>query len=348
MFSSLETDFWQIGRDSIRVWDLVRPLLVLVVSLSVLLLIRQVMLRRLSWHAEHRQLASASQFLETLRFPSLLWCFAGTLILVLRFVNLRPSQIDFAGDWIEAFLIISVSLVLAAGLVRTLSVYGQRRNLSFANAGLTQTLIYVLILSLGFAITMQMVFKRPVSGLLTALGIGGLAVALALQDTLANLFAGVHILLENPIAVGDFIRLSTGEEGMVSDIGWRTTRLKTGSNNTIVIPNTKITTAILTNYTLPDRRTGVEVLIYAGMDADPARIEAIALEEAAQTPLVLPDPAPAFAMDPGIVPYYLQCKVVVFVENRLQQGPVQSALRMKLIRRFQAEGIPLPKASAGA
>ena len=87
-----------------------------------------------------------------------------------------------------------------------------------------------------------------------------IAVALALQDTLANLLAGIHILVERPIVVGDSIKLESGHEGVVTDIGWRTTRVRTGSNDMVVVPNTKITSGILVNYSLPDRRTVAEVL----------------------------------------------------------------------------------------
>ena len=91
-----------------------------------------------------------------------------------------------------------------------------------------------------------------VTPILTALGVGGLAVALALQDTLSNLFAGAPILMEKPIRAGDFIRLETGREGYVVDIAWRTTRIWMLTNNLVVIPNSKIAQSTLTNYHLPE------------------------------------------------------------------------------------------------
>ena len=87
-------------------------------------------------------------------------------------------------------------------------------------------------------------FRQEHHAAALALGVGGLA--LDVQDTLANFFAGMHILLEEPISVGHAIRLSETDEGVVTDIGWRTTRLRTGRNNIIVIPHTKIASILLT------------------------------------------------------------------------------------------------------
>src|SRR5271168_3645884 len=92
----------------------------------------------------------------------------------------------------------------------------------------TLTQILVAILGLLFLLNYLRVDIRP---LLTALGVGGLAVALALQDTLANLFAGLYISVSSQIRVGDYVKLNTGEEGYVSDITWRSTTLRSLSNN---------------------------------------------------------------------------------------------------------------------
>jgi small-conductance mechanosensitive channel len=179
--------------------------------------------------------------------------------------------------------------------------------------------------------------------MLTALGVGGLAVALALQDTLANFFAGVHILVETPIRVGDFIRLSTGEEGVVADIGWRTTRIRALANNMIVIPNTRITSGNLTNFNLPDARVATEVIVVVAQDADPDRVVQLAKETASTIEGVLVDPPPAVVFDPGITPTHMQFKVVIHVPGPLAQGPARSDLRLALLNRFRQEGIDLPR-----
>src|SRR6185503_18875800 len=145
-------------------------------------------------------------------------------------------------------------------------------------SGLARTLIRVFIFTCG-ALVLLRIYNVNITPVLTALGVGGLAVALALQDTLANFFAGIHILIEEPIALGNSIRLSSGEEGVVTDIGWRTTRVRDGANNLFVIPNTKITSGILVNHSLPEMRQMVDVAVMVGLEADLDQVRRIGLEE---------------------------------------------------------------------
>ena len=114
----------------------------------------------------------------------------------------------------------------------------------------------------------------------TALGVAGVAVALALQDTLANLFAGVHIMMEKSVRIGDFVKLETGQEGHVVDITWRTTRVRMPSNNMVVIPNSKLAQSVVTNYYLPEKPMSLSISISVSYSADPEAVERILVEEA--------------------------------------------------------------------
>ena len=102
-----------------------------------------------------------------------------------------------------------------------------------------------------------------ITPLLTTLGLGSLAVALALQDTLANFFAGIYLMIDRPIRVGDYVRLDTGDEGFVDAIGWRSTHIRLWSNYIVVIPNTRLTSSIITNLVLNQSETSV--YIYGGV-----------------------------------------------------------------------------------
>jgi len=118
-----------------------------------------------------------------------------------------------------------------------------------------------------------------IAPLLTALGVGGLAVALALQDTLANLFSGLHILVEKSIRVGDFVRIESGQEGYVDDITWRTTRVRMLSNSIVVIPNRKLARALWS--TIPsDEVLSTTIAVRTDAVADPERAEQVIVEEA--------------------------------------------------------------------
>jgi small-conductance mechanosensitive channel len=126
----------------------------------------------------------------------------------------------------------------------------------------------VLLNSLGVAIT----------PLLTALGVGGLAVALALQDTLSNLFAGVHILTSRKVQPGDFIQLDNGMQGYVEDTNWRNTIIRQLPNNILVVPNATVASSIVTNYHLPEHETSVTVPCSVSYDSDLDRVELVTIE----------------------------------------------------------------------
>ncbi|MGH7767994.1 MAG: mechanosensitive ion channel family protein [Candidatus Binatia bacterium] len=122
--------------------------------------------------------------------------------------------------------------------------------------------------------------------LLTTLGIGSLAVAIALQDTLGNFFAGLHIKADRPIESGHFVKLQSGEEGYVERIGWRSTRIRMLPNNMVVVPNSKLVQDIITNYYLPDPELAVLVQVGVAYESDLEKVDKVTSEvakEALQT-----------------------------------------------------------------
>ena len=122
---------------------------------------------------------------------------------------------------------------------------------SSAGGTLTEVLASLIIWILGILTLLQMVFDVDIRAILAALGVGGLAVALALQDTLSNLFAGFYVSVARQIRIGDFVKIDAGQSGYVQDIGWRSTTLRDLGGSLIFIPNNKLAQSIVTNYNLP-------------------------------------------------------------------------------------------------
>ncbi|MDZ4801252.1 MAG: mechanosensitive ion channel family protein [Bryobacteraceae bacterium] len=317
-------------------WTL--PVTVFSVSTLIALLVRQVVLRVLA----SRVPASSKAwrlFLETVRGPSVLWCLAAGLAIAIHNAQAPRTFEYWAQKSIGVFTIVSIGLVGAAVAVRMVAVYGERKSLRIA--GLSKTLVYLVI----FSIVLLMVlseFEVQITPILTALGVGGLAVALALQDTLSNFFAGIHILVEEPIRVGDFVRLSKDEEGTVSDIGWRTTRIQTFQNTVIVVPNKNLVSANIVNFHLAERRVSTEIDIYSANEASPDQIAELAMAIAERTEGVLPEPAPIVLLDPGVLHTHMQMKLVVHVATVAERAPVRSDIRAQLHRAFREHGIPFP------
>lgn len=326
-------------RSAVIVVDWVGGVAAFAAALLVSLFARQLVINSIR---KHSQEASASrEFLDVIRMPSVLWCIVAALAVTLEFSALPERAARWAVSGIVVFLVLSISVSISSFLVRLGVFYSKSRGLPFAISGLSRALVHILFLSLGGVVLLRY-FDISVAPLLATLGVGGLAIALALRDTLANFFAGIHILVEAPLSVGDFIKLASGEEGTVTDIGWRTTRVLTPVNNTVVIPNEKITSSILTNYALPDQKLVMNVDVVTAFDADLEQVRRIAVEEARAVEHTVPDFTPLLLVDPGVLPTHLQMKVVVQIQHRLYQGLVASDLRRRLLERFRKEGVPLP------
>ena len=196
-------------------------------------------------------------------------------------LDLRASLREVIGQTLWAVVILAISLAtarLAAGIISSLTLArtGVAKSVTiFAN--ITRAVVIgvgllVLLQSLGVSIT----------PLLTALGVGGLAVALALQDTLANLFAGVHILASKKVEPGDYVRLDNGQEGNIVDINWRNTTIRLLADNLLIVPNARFADAIVTNYHRPARDMSVLVQVGVGYDSDLEHVERVTIEVAAE------------------------------------------------------------------
>ena len=136
------------------------------------------------------------------------------------------------------------------------------------------------VYSLGFLMALS-VLNIPISPILAGLGIGGLAVALAVQPTLANFFAGTYVVTEGELNIGDYIELQGGPSGYVVEVGWRSTKIRSMYNNLVIIPNSQMANSIVTNYYSPS--PAVDVLVYCGVsyDCDLEHVERV-VREAAQ------------------------------------------------------------------
>ncbi len=145
--------------------------------------------------------------------------------------------------------------------------------------GLLRKLLGVALITVaGVTIISQLGYK--VTPLLTGLGIGGLAVALALEDTLSNFFAGIYMMVDEPMKVGDYVKLATGEEGFIHEIGWRNTRIRPWSNNLIIIPNAKLSQTVVTNNYLPVQEMSVYLEVGVGYGSDLETVETVTVEVA--------------------------------------------------------------------
>jgi len=180
----------------------------------------------------------------------------------------------------------------------------------------------------------------------TTLGVGSVAIALALQETLGNLFSGLYLLADRPIRPGDYIKLDSGQEGYVVHVGWRATSIRALASNIVVVPNLSMCKAVITNYSRPDERTGLGIQISVARGTDPRRVERILVEvgrEAARESKngLLAEPEPSASFIPGFGSSTFDFTLGFQVRRFIDQYGVQSELRKRIWERFQQEGIEI-------
>ncbi|HWP48601.1 MAG TPA: mechanosensitive ion channel family protein [Candidatus Limnocylindrales bacterium] len=309
------------------------------------------------------------------RMPILWFTCAGIYGAILS-ISVRPQVHKFIQDVLVAVVILSITIFLSRIAVGLLSLLAKRTegreappsspvvqyskylaSLSQrAESGLPATSLFVsvtlfanvvrlLIILIGVFIILQNL-GISITPLVTALGIGGLAVALALQDTLSNLFAGFHIIASKQVRPGDYVKLDTGDEGYVTDVNWRNTVITPlPANNIIIIPNSKFASAIITNYNLPEKKIWVPVQVGVSYNSDLEKVEKVTLEVAKET--VKEVAGGVLDFEPLIRYHTFGDSGILFTVRMLvnefsSQFPVKHEFIKRLHRRYKEEGIEIP------
>jgi small-conductance mechanosensitive channel len=308
------------------------------------LLARRLLLPHLARAAQRSTWKYDDVAVEALRSPLVLWFTLGGVYAAVEILRL-PEKADRAVT--QALLVVaifSVTWALARFTVRALRVgdaEGALPSVSLiahvAAAGIYVLGALVVLERLGISIT-------PI---VTALGVGGLAVALALQDTLANLFAGIRILAAHKLRPGDYVRLDSGDEGYVQDITWGQTTIRHPLNHLVIVPNTKLASAISANYNLPAGEETVVVKLAVAHGSDLARVERVTVEVAREVQR---------GASGGVAGFEPVVRFGAFTETAIEFSVVMQAKHFdqrfllthdflaRIYARYQAEGIALSQA----
>jgi small-conductance mechanosensitive channel len=232
---------------------------------------------RLQRKAEHTRWRGGNIAIAFLRLVTP-WCLGvGCVWAALLTLPLRSGYRHDLDHALLAVIVVVVSLgsakVAGAAVHAGASAHAGTSGSATIFVSITKVVVWtigglVLLNSLGVAIT----------PLLGALGVGGLAVALALQDTLSNLFAGIHILASRKVQPGDFIQLDNGMQGYIEDTNWRNTIIRQLPNNILVVPNATVASSIVTNYHLPEHEISVTVSCSVSYNSDLGYVEQVTIE----------------------------------------------------------------------
>jgi len=184
------------------------------------------------------------------------------------------------------------------------------------------------------AITLLSLYDINVNALVAALGVGGLALSLAAQDTLSNVISGIMIMLDQPFRVGDRIEISRlGTWGDVVDIGLRSTRIRTRDNRMVIVPNNTISTDQIVNYTYPDPRYRIEIEIGIAYGQDIEMVRKVLVDTVRKVEGVLPEkPVDALyvTMGDSAMTFRVRWWIHSYIDTRRIFDRVNTALQIAL------------------
>jgi small-conductance mechanosensitive channel len=244
----------------------------------------------------------------------------------------------------EVSFVLLVTVYVARISTRAIRSYQETQEGKVQSTSIFSIVVKTIVYVLGGLIVLQ-AMGISITPLLTALGVGGLAVALALQDTLSNLFAGLQILAAKNIQVGNYIQLESLDEGYVEDINWRSTTIRALPNRLIIIPNSKLAASTVKNFSKPDLELSVPIEVGVSYTSDLEKVEKVAREVALSIQQSVEGAVPNW--EPGVRFHTfgtssVNLTVVLRASEFTTQFNLKSLFIKALHKRFVEEGIEIP------
>ncbi len=257
---------------------------------------------------------------------------------------LNTDYHNYLSKIIISILILSITLAASKVGVGLLNYWAVKQGTNLPSTTIFVNLARIVIVSVGVLVILQSL-GISITPLLTALGVGGLAVSLALKDTLSDFFAGLHILLSQKVKPGDFVELDSGYMGYIQNITWRHTTLMERTNNVVTVPNAKISAAIVKNYDKGDPSFSIRVPVGVSYDSDLDHVVRVTQEVANS---VVNDVDGAKKDSPPVVrcfqfgPSSIDLKVYFSGEKYGDQHPIIDEFVRRLHKSYQSENIEIP------
>ncbi len=280
--------------------------------------------------------------IRAFRRMSILWFTLAGVYDAVDELHLKHKYAVAINKIIIILVIISVTIVVArisVGFIRF-----SLKRVGYPSTTLFTNISYILVLVIGVLVALA-ALNISITPILTALGVGGLAAALALQDTLSNLFAGIQIIASKKIKPGDYVKLDSGGEGYITDINWGNTTIKTLPNTAVIVPNNKLSSTVLTNFSRPVEELSVIVPIGVSYTSDLAKVERVTLEVASTILKEVPGGNGEFqslVRFTRLSEYSVNFNVILSVRHYTDQYLVIHEFIKRLYERFAAEGIEIP------
>lgn len=272
------------------------------------------------------------------------WCVLAGIYAAVHVGHLEGRSEDLAKAVLKVGLILSVTMALARIASAALQMASESLGGALAHSTIFTNLIRVVIMMLGGLVALD-ALGISITPILTALGVGGLAVALALQDPLSNFFAGLQIVATKKVRLGDYVRLDSGDEGRVTDISWRNTTITTLTSNVVIVPNAKLASVVVTNFQMPEAQLAFTVPVGVAYSSDLEHVERVAIAVAQEVLTTVPGGVADFQPVVRFTAFAdsaITFNIVLRVQDFADQFPVRHELIKRLHARFKTEGIEIP------
>lgn len=255
------------------------PLFVIAVAFFIGVVLRSIITRYLLVWAKKTKIKWDDVLVENLRRWIPLWALILGVYFAVDIWDVSSTLASFIDKALITLAILTITVVAANIFSAAISMLADRGDGAVAVTSLTKNTTKIVIFAIGTLIILKSL-GISITPILGTLGIGGLAIALALQDTLTNIFSGIYMTLAKHVRVGDFIRLESQEEGYVVDIGWRATKLRMLPSNVVIIPNSKLSQSVITNYCMPEKEMSVLIQVGVHYESDLKKVEKVTIEVA--------------------------------------------------------------------
>ena len=324
--------------------NIAAPLLAFLSTLLAGYLFRRLVFNRLSRWSRNTKSKIDDIIIDSTKGPFIIWFLMLGIYFAAETSKLPDSVVDIVSKIMFVLGVTSVTFVIANMLALFIKSYSSKVESALPVTSLTQNVTRIVVFGVGILIVLN-TLGISIAPILATLGIGGLAVALAMQDTLSNLFSGFHVVMARQIKIGDYVKLDTGEEGYITDITWRTTKIRMLPNNVVLVPNEKLTKAIITNFHLPDKEIAVPVNIGVHYKSDLIKVEKITCEVAKEVMKEIPGGIPDF--DPFVRygsfgDFSINMTVILRAREYVDQYLIKHEFIKRLHERYNKEGIVIP------
>jgi len=308
------------------------------------IIVERLLLRKLRRLLEKTQWDGLAVIIRALRGMPMLWVGLAGASGAVNNIPMSTALFDAIQKTLLVVGILSVTLVVARGATGFLNLYTRKTEGAVPSISIFANLAKVIVFLIGAMVVLQSL-GISITPMLTALGVGGLAVALALQDTLSNFFSGLLILASGQIKRGDYVELETKERGYVADITWKNTTIRTISDNMIIVPNSKLSSTITTNYYQPQKEVAVRVEVGVAYESDLKKVEEVTVDVAREVMREVPGGVPAF--EPHIFfhtfsDFSINFTAVMHASEYREQYVVRHEFVKRLHERYGKEGIVIP------